>query len=90
MKSLLSVTQASPSALKDIAKHLDRIATSLETFLYHAYDIASPTRKTDTSGDDPVAVYTDDEKAWTQEYLRSLGKDEEEAERLTAEMDEQE
>ena len=59
------------TALRGCEKHLGRIADALEIILREAYGISSG-EKPNTSGAEPEAFYTDDEKEFEREYLERL------------------
>ena len=79
----ISVARMKPtaSALKGIQRDLARIADCLEVIVEQAYGIRMKAEKIDDSGEEAVALYTDEEADWKREYLEQMGK----AERPTEE-----
>ena len=62
------------SALKGIQRDLARIADCLEVIVEQAYGIRMKAEKIDDSGEEAVALYTDEEADWKREYLEQMGK----------------
>ncbi len=55
-------------------QQLKRLADYFEAYLAHVHDIRVEVHKPDESGEEPVALYQDEEADWLREYMEKTGQ----------------